>query len=930
MDPLTALGLASSVVQFVDFGLKLFSASAEIAGSASGAAGHNLELENVYTKLQTFTSKLELNLADSEPSPPTDGLPAAIALGNAHIKAIRPHVAAIQQIAADCRAVCSQLLDVVKGLRVDPKASNRRLRSLGAALKTAFRTEKIAGLEARLKRFQELLALHFFPLLNEQQAYMSRVLKSLETRNQFWATEQSTRFEKISSQLEVLLDKINALSNKGTPPPDRSIKTNKAISMREPHDKSPHLHLDGVEVLSEILDGLNLAEKDLAVAAKEQELLRSLNFRTRTYRHEGIADAHKATFEWIFSDRNNLHLPDTVPGAVLDPATNATKTPSKINFKAWLESGRGIFWISGKPGSGKSTLMKFIADHAKTRHALKKWSGTKKVVIASHYFWNAGTTMQNSMKGLLQELVFDVLCCCPELAHDIFPHRLQKWTTTGSREDDVWTVDELRQGLQQIANHPALPIRCCFFIDGLDEYVGNKRVRNKNMGGENDKDHLELCRILKNLATSNNLKCCVSSRPWNVFEHVFGSGSGGEAAFLRVHELTHNDISLFARSRLQNNTRWKEMGIDDAQIEELTRRITDNAQGVFLWVFLVTKSLREGVIDGDTFDDLQRRLEVIPTELEPYFKHMLDHVDAIHHSYMAQTLQIALNAERPLDLSVYYASEHEIKDTDYAMELSPDFDVWRVNLHPEFYLKCRRRINARCGGLLCFEKHGVEFIHRTVHDFLQDGTMQDYLASKVLPGFQPNLATLRAHVFLFRCVVQTVATAKGGASVEYMKELWENCLKYASRAMQEDEDATTCLLDAVADVPAREASAGNDSLLQEAIGRILEASVTLTVTAASDTTRRSRSKTLLAKRSTMALGDAASPGLRHTYLNAGLDKYVLAKLQSNLRYFDASNVSLLATVLRRGGQWTQTRADIVLLLLESGCDPNEEAKKYPV
>ena len=126
---------------------------------------------------------------------------------------------------------------------------------------------------------------------------MSRVLKTLESQNHLLGTEQSVRFEKLSSQLEVLLDKIHTMSNKGTTPPDKSINTNKTILMREPYDKCPHLHLDGVKVLSEILDGLNLIEKDLTVAAKEQELLKSLNFRTRTYRYEGIADAHKATFK---------------------------------------------------------------------------------------------------------------------------------------------------------------------------------------------------------------------------------------------------------------------------------------------------------------------------------------------------------------------------------------------------------------------------------------------------------------------------------------------------------------------------------------------------------------------------------------------------------------------------------------------------------
>lgn len=36
------------------------------------------------------------------------------------------------------------------------------------------------------------------------------------------------------------------------------------------------------------------------------------------------------------------------------------------DFVAWLEEGDGLYWIAGKAGSGKSTLMKYIASHPST------------------------------------------------------------------------------------------------------------------------------------------------------------------------------------------------------------------------------------------------------------------------------------------------------------------------------------------------------------------------------------------------------------------------------------------------------------------------------------------------------------------------------------------------------------------------------------
>ncbi|CAK7203831.1 hypothetical protein SEUCBS139899_006580 [Sporothrix eucalyptigena] len=59
MDPLTALGLASNIVQFVDFTLKLIGSAAEIASSAKGASEQTLKIESAYEKLETFTTCLQ-------------------------------------------------------------------------------------------------------------------------------------------------------------------------------------------------------------------------------------------------------------------------------------------------------------------------------------------------------------------------------------------------------------------------------------------------------------------------------------------------------------------------------------------------------------------------------------------------------------------------------------------------------------------------------------------------------------------------------------------------------------------------------------------------------------------------------------------------------------------------------------------------------
>lgn len=68
-------------------------------------------------------------------------------------------------------------------------------------------------------------------------------------------------------------------------------------------------------------------------------LLQSLKYQEMEGRSERVANAHPQTFEWIFSNASEEELP---------------------SFVQFLEGDQRLYWITGKPGSGKSSLMKFI------------------------------------------------------------------------------------------------------------------------------------------------------------------------------------------------------------------------------------------------------------------------------------------------------------------------------------------------------------------------------------------------------------------------------------------------------------------------------------------------------------------------------------------------------------------------------------------
>jgi hypothetical protein len=158
-------------------------------------------------------------------------------------------------------------------------------------------------------------------------------------------------------------------------------------------------------------------------------------------------------------------------------------------------------------GSGKSTLMKFLEDCTHTHATLQQWANTQQLVRASFYFWNAGTEMQKSLRGLLQSLLYTILNGCPDLIPNICSNRWQCKQDSLSASEP-WSVSELRQSFLKLKNiEQGMSRKFYLHVDGLDEYHG---------------DHLEVIEILKSISTSPNVKLCVSSRPWNCFELALG------------------------------------------------------------------------------------------------------------------------------------------------------------------------------------------------------------------------------------------------------------------------------------------------------------------------------------------------------------------------------------------------------------------------
>ena len=446
----------------------------------------------------------------------------------------------------------------------------------------------------------------------------------------------------------------------------------------------------------------------LADKAKEQailDVLGSLDPDITRNRMSSIPENHLSTFEWIFDANRMLHESD--------------------NFRVWLQSDSNIYWVSGQPGSGKSTLMKYIVSDPRTKWYLQDWAGQDGLSVVSYFLWNAGGILQKSLHGLLQSLLYDILGENPALVCTLCSSRFGQLAARHTN----WSLRELIEGFKRLSTETGSK-KFCFFVDGLDELDG---------------DHMDVIRTLRDLVSSPRIKLCFSSRPWTIFLNAFP-----KARRLILEHNTQPDIKTYVDEKFIQDERYHQLAKSDERYKKLPQQIVQNANGVFLWVVLVVAQLLRGLGNTDDFVDVQKRLHFLPKNLEEYYKRALDRIDDFYIEDIAQTLQLISAGRRPLSVATLtvYELGKRTKDpfasklhTSTKAELDVAYDACRHHLQSRFqdFVSVKNQsthwLNPR---------HTVDFLHGTVTDFLGTSSMKSWLAASSGKGFNARRCLLEA------------------------------------------------------------------------------------------------------------------------------------------------------------------------------------------
>ncbi|KAF2470468.1 uncharacterized protein BDR25DRAFT_35094 [Lindgomyces ingoldianus] len=677
MEPLSALGVAANVLQFVDFAGKLLSLTVRIhrARNKSNSKAESNILENITRDLTKHNETLKISTND---------------LGDSYQSQLSLEDREIVRICTDCEQVAAKFLHTLAKLK-NGKAT--AWASFVDALKTIWTESEVETLRQTLDSYRQQIQLYL----------LTSIRVEIRTFQQEQLIQHAQVLTEVRNTRASVANLFTKVAGDATYTQKATLERNVVQAMRDDYERKTYSKVSPAVEMQTLL-----ADDD--AQRFYRGLLGWLRFKELETRHEKIPHAYQQTYEWIF------------------------RTPSQgqwSDFRKWLgEDGEALYWITGKPAAGKSTLMKFIYTNPITTTYLRRWAKGKTLIICAFYFWISGTQMQMSQEGMVRTLIYEALHQEPKLWATLFPHKMEEFVAFGDPWQEPITWEEMMRALRRLVEGAGKDYKVFFFIDGLDEFDGDSKNLIDMVTG----------------FLSPSVKTCVSSRPWNVFEDSFQ-----QRPSLRLEELTHADIKHFVNSQfLQNRGFAQRRMLDSNYATKLIENITLKASGVFLWVSLVTDSLLEGFSDGERVEELQARLDALPSDLENLFWKLLTRLGSLERA--SQLLQIIRSSLTPVTLlTLYYADEADpaIASKIKAGPLPTSQSNGRAVI-------IRRRLNAYCRGLIesktspgqPLHESIVGYLHRTVQDYLHREDIWASLLTATTSSFNPHARLCNAHIIV--------------------------------------------------------------------------------------------------------------------------------------------------------------------------------------
>ena len=355
--------------------------------------------------------------------------------------------------------------------------------------------------------------------------------------------------------------------------------------LRECIDQAVFVVRRRVERSSKTLQSSELAKKAIA----RQKSLQSLHFFEMSWRRNEIADPASGTCEWI----------------VTHP-----------NYTRWSKQKQGLLWIKGKPGAGKSTIMKHSLEAAERMRG-------RDTILASYFFHARGVLIQNSVIGLFRSILRQLLQKLPKSLEDLSSQYIRRCEIEGENETKwAWHETELQNFFKSSIVEAARTHDICLYIDALDEC------------GEDVATHL--VDFFQRFGSS--LAVCFSCRhyPFVALEN------GLEIC---VEDENAPDINTYIRTRIEGHVIQRDLS-NPIRVE-----IAARSRGNFQWWVLVVPQVLRLYRRGCSLTMLKTKINRIPPDLSEMYRELLGSIDEEDLSQSLCLIQWVLFSLRPLTLA---------------------------------------------------------------------------------------------------------------------------------------------------------------------------------------------------------------------------------------------------------------------------------------
>lgn len=395
-------------------------------------------------------------------------------------------------------------------------------------------------------------------------------------------------------------------------------------------------------------------------------------------------------------------------------------------------------------------------------------------MTAAFFAWSSGTLFQKTEHGFCRSVLYQLLSGRPDLIQQVLPAQYQAAQNGSSIGAGQASKSEFREAFAKLARLTSEESsaafsspRMCIFLDGLDEL----------------EDALDLATFLQDLTRAHpGFKVVLSGRPLNQFVSIFKG-----TPQIRVQDLTRDDICNYTKSSMKSDAAWCALAYkEEDRAKHLLDEVTLKADGVFLWVALVVKSLKSALEEGDTMTELFVILEELPNELEALYQHMFEKMRPRHRQQAAQYLGLVetFRTLYPTEtLGTFYLSLTEEDSSGFIEGYRETYidNRWKFEQCDTF----EKRMKARCCGLLevhlerdttgGYEKwqslieSRVQYLHKSVIDFLaMDGPRELIVKTAGETEFNADLQLAKAHLLQMRgeiwCEMDTPDSYGGAGS----------------------------------------------------------------------------------------------------------------------------------------------------------------------